>query len=79
MNAKDTPMWRIWAFVSFFGSLILTITGIWYLLPDPVLKGALTMAILYIVQASITITKVIRDLYEERKSKHDELSGHDKQ
>lgn len=66
---KDTPMWRIWTFISFFGSVIMTIAGIWYLLPDPILKGAFTMAILYIIQASIAVTKVIRDLYEERKSK----------
>lgn len=67
---KDSISWRFLVILSFPVATVGTLLFIWLLLSEPaVVKGALTICIIYTVHTSFSLAKLLRDFEEERKSR----------
>ena len=70
MNQNVQPhsnAWVTFTYVSFAASAFMVSVGVFYLPIDLWMKGYLTMGIVMMLQACVTLTKTIRDMHESGK------------
>jgi hypothetical protein len=60
----DTQGWVITVWMAFAGALALTAWGLWRMKIDPWQKGFLLVSWLFLVSATFTLAKTIRDKHE---------------
>jgi hypothetical protein len=59
--------WVAFTYASFAGSALLVAVGVYYLPVDLWIKGYLSMGIIMLTQACVTMTKTVRDMHESSK------------
>ena len=64
----QTPAWITFSYVSFCTAVTMAALGIVYLPLDLWMRGYLGMAALFLVHASISLTKTLRDRHEADRS-----------
>jgi hypothetical protein len=70
MNQNVQPhsaTWVTFTYVSFAGAAFMVAVGVYFLPLDLWIKGYLTMGIIMLVQACVTMTKTVRDMHESGK------------
>ena len=70
MNQNVQPhsaAWVTFAYASFIGASFMVAVGLFYLPIDLWMKGYLTMGVVTLLQACVTLTKTIRDVHESGK------------
>ncbi|MGI4801195.1 MAG: YiaA/YiaB family inner membrane protein [Janthinobacterium lividum] len=60
----QTPAWITFSYISFCTAVSMAALGIIYLPLDLWMRGYLAMAALFLVHASISLTKTLRDRHE---------------
>jgi len=65
--SKNTPVWKIYVWVSFALSFGLTLFGIYQLAADWWVKGYLLMGLIFTVGSCFTLSKTLRDDHESQK------------
>ena len=63
---RNTTAFYLQSVIAFGVSLFGTLAGIYYLPLDPWPKGYLVMSMLFLVTATFTLAKVVRDKQEEQ-------------
>ena len=66
-RSDDTPAWIAFSYMSFCIAASMATLGIIYLPLDLWMRGYLAMAALFLVHASISLTKTLRDRHEAEK------------
>jgi hypothetical protein len=67
---QDSPAWIFFVHASFAVALVAMLAGIAYL-PQPLMvRGYLAMGLLFVVSATLTLSKTVRDNHEARKLHH---------
>ncbi|MEQ8701812.1 MAG: YiaA/YiaB family inner membrane protein [Bauldia litoralis] len=67
MSNHDSPSWILFNWASFAIALLMAVIGIWLVDANVWMKGYLAMSMLLLVNASISLTKTIRDQHEMQK------------
>ncbi len=69
MPTQDThtPAWITFSYISFCTAVSMAALGIVYLPLDLWMRGYLAMAALFLVHASISLTKTLRDRHEANR------------
>ena len=63
-QSPHSPAWVTFTYVSFFAALAMFAGGVLFLPLDIWIKGYFAMAMVLVVQASIVLTKTLRDVHE---------------
>jgi len=64
---QHSGSWIAFTYASFFGALGMTALGILFAPIDFWIKAYFAMAVAFLVQAAITMTKTLRDVHENAK------------
>ncbi len=66
-NAQNTGAWLTFTYISFAFSVAMMAIGIWALPADLWVKGYLTMAGVFMLGSSFTLSKTVRDEHEGKR------------
>lgn len=71
----NTTQWNFFAWSSFTVSATMNAFGLWHLPVDPWVRGYLIMGVLFLVGATFTLSKTVRDNqeFENRTRAREEL------
>jgi hypothetical protein len=64
---EDSASWRLYVHLAFIISLFMMCVGIYMLPVSGWIKGYLGMGLFFLVSATITLTKTMRDAHENKK------------
>ena len=64
---RDSEAWISFVKLSFALAFGATLTGIWFMPVELWIRGYMTMGLVYVVGAAITLSKTIRDRHESDK------------
>jgi len=64
---QDTAAWIFYVHISFVLSVIFMCIGIWMLPVTFWIKGYLAMGLFFVISASLSLAKTMRDQHEARK------------
>ena len=70
----NTTQWNFFAWASFAAATTMNGFGLWHLPVDPWVKGYMAMGVLFLVGATFTLSKTVRDNqeFDHRKRQRDE-------
>jgi hypothetical protein len=66
-NTQNTGAWLTFTYVSFAASVAMMGIGVWALPADLWVKGYLTMAAVFMLGSSFTLSKTVRDEHEAKR------------
>jgi len=66
-NTQNTGAWLTFTYLSFGISVAMTALGVWALPADLWVKGYLTMASVFMLGTSFTLSKTLRDEHEAKR------------
>lgn len=66
-NTQNTGAWLTFTYVSFAASVFMLAIGVWALPGDLWVKGYLTMASVFMLGSSFTLSKTLRDEHEAKR------------
>lgn len=74
----NTAQWNFFAWASFAAAGAMNTFGLWHLPVDPWVKGYMAMGVLFLVGATFTLSKTVRDNQEfENRQRRREESRND--
>lgn len=66
-NTQNTGAWLTFTYISFLTAVVMMAMGVWALPADLWVKGYLTMASVFMLGSSFTLSKTVRDEHEAKR------------